>query len=475
MAAEPEVPENRRSVGARIPSGWGGLFGSVRVRTTVAALVVVALTLGVGGAALVWFVHRSLIDGLVGSATSEASSVGALMSEQPSSNDLPLRTGIAVQVVDAEGRVIAHSPDLGTARAVTDVRPAVGQSTVLTVPSVLPGNDTDGNLTAALTVDSPRGPLTVYALVSDDQAERSTHQLAFVLALTLPLLVVVSGLLAWRLAGRALRPVEAIRAEVSDISARDLHRRVPTPPWEDEIGRLALTMNAMLSRLESASDRQRQFVSDASHELRSPLASLLTQVEVARAHPESADWTAVSKVVTEEGARLSRIIDDLLLLARMDEGMLVPRRDLVDLDELVFTEASRLRAQHRIGVDLHAVGAGRVSGDDDQLRRVVRNLADNAERHARSTVSFEVSRENGHVALAVADDGPGVPADQRERIFERFARLDEARGRTVGGTGLGLAIVGELVALHGGSVRVADAPVGARFVVELPAYEEPVR
>jgi len=457
------------------PAPWhplGGL-GSVRVRITLAALLVVAVTLGGGGTALVLWVHHSATDSLATIATAEADEVAGLAAGGTLGTVIPVRAGIAVQVVDAHGRVVAASADLADRRALSPLRPPVGDHLMLrTFPVFREDDDTD--LTAVTTVATAHGPLTVYATTSVEQVENSTHLLALALLVGLPLLVVVSGILAWILAGRALRPVEAIRSEVADITAQDLHRRVPESTLDDEIGRLARTMNAMLARLEAAADRQRQFVSDASHELRSPLAALLAQVEVARAHPSTTDWQEVADAVTEEGGRLSHIVDDLVLLARSDEGHLAPGHDLVDLDELVLAEAARLRARGRVEVDSRRVGAGRVLGDRDQLRRVVRNLTDNAERHAESTVTFGLGQHLGWVELVVADDGPGIPPDQRRRVFERFTRLDTARNRAAGGTGLGLAIVGEVVATHGGSVEVADSPIGARIVVRLPVrWDDP--
>jgi signal transduction histidine kinase len=224
--------------------------------------------------------------------------------------------------------------------------------------------------------------------------------------------------------------------------------------------------------LEASSTQQRQFVSDASHELRSPVAAVLAQVEVAEAHPDEADWLAVASSVRDEATRLSRLVDDLLVLTRSDEGQLVAGDETVDLDELVLAESARLRAQHKVAVNLRSVSAGRVKGDREQLRRVVRNLVDNAERHATHTVSLGVSRLNGSVELVVADDGPGIAPEDRARVFTRFARLEESRERPTGGTGLGLAIVGEIVALHHGTVRVVDSPIGARFLVRLPAQPD---
>ena len=457
-------PERRRFR----PPRW---LGSLRVRTTLVVVAVLAVTLAAGGAGLVWLVHRSLVDGMVGEATAEAQAVAGVVSSGNVPSPLPERSGVAVQVVNAGGTVVAASPALAGTAAVSGDRPAVGRSDVLFVPpALIPAHDQDQDLAVAMTVGSPSGPLTVYAVSSTQNVEHSTHLLALVLAGVLPALVVVAGVLEWLILGRTLRPVEDIRREVAAITAEDLHRRVPEPPSEDEIGRLAQTMNEMLERLERATERQRQFVSDASHELRSPLAAVLTQLEVARSHPDRAHWPAVSAAVVEETQRLSRIVDDLLLLARSDEGALVNPRRPVDLDDIVLAEGARLRDRGHVRTDLHGVGAGRVLGDRDQLTRAVRNLLDNAERHAASqvTLSLRQTADPPTVELEVADDGPGIPADQRLRVFERFARVDTGRGRPTGGTGLGLAIVGELVTAHGGRVWVADSDVGTRMIVQLP-------
>ncbi|MGH9127982.1 MAG: HAMP domain-containing sensor histidine kinase [Acidimicrobiales bacterium] len=281
------------------------------------------------------------------------------------------------------------------------------------------------------------------------------------------------GALVWVLCGRALRPVEAIRAEVADISDRDLHRRVPEPGTNDEVGRLARTMNAMLGRLEAGAVRQRRFVSDASHELQSPLAAIRATLEVGKAHPEAAEWEGVIGDALEESSRLQQLIEQLLTLARVDEGTLAPRMELVDLDEVVIAEARRMRQRApRVSIDLHGVSAGQVRGDRAQLARVVQNLLDNAERHASGNVGVVLATGNGRVTLSVLDDGNGIPAWERDRVFERFTRLDEARSSDDGGTGLGLAIVREIICAHDGTVEVADVATGACLVVSLPAAAE---
>ena len=283
-----------------------------------------------------------------------------------------------------------------------------------------------------------------------------------------PLAVVVLAALVWLVVGRTLRPVERMRAEVASIGLAELDRRVPEPPGDDEIARLAVTMNEMLARLEHAARRQQRFVADASHELRTPLTRMRTELEVDERHPDEADPAATRRSVLEEIAGLQRLIDDLLVLARTD-GEPTRRAEPVDLDDLVLEEI-RAADGAPISIDGHAVSAAQVVGDRDELRRVVRNLLDNARRHATTAVSVELTERGGQAVLVVADDGPGVPAERRDEVFERFSRLDEARSGGAGRAGLGLAIVHDIVVRHGGTVVVADAPGGgARFVVALPS------
>jgi signal transduction histidine kinase len=285
------------------------------------------------------------------------------------------------------------------------------------------------------------------------------------IAIGVPLLVAVVAVVTWLVAGRALHPVEAIRSRVAQIGARDLHQRVPDPGTGDEVGRLAATMNLMLDRLQRSSERQRRFVSDASHELRSPLASLRTQLEVSLAHPEGADWPGVASGVLEEGVRMERLVDDLLALARADEGVVLAHTEELDLGEIVSEEAGRVE-----GLEVEAdVAEARLRGDPLALRRVVRNLLDNARRHASSRIVLRVALEEDQVVAVVEDDGTGIPEAEREQVFERFARLEEARDRDAGGTGLGLAVVREIVEAHGGTVVAEEGDEGgARLVVRLP-------
>jgi signal transduction histidine kinase len=282
--------------------------------------------------------------------------------------------------------------------------------------------------------------------------------------------------MTWWIVGRTLRPVEDIRLEVEQISTSELSRRVPVPAGKDEIGRLAATMNRMLGRLESGHDRQRRFVSDASHELRSPVASIRQHAEVARAHADAMPPRDLADAVLLEVERLQGLVDDLLVLAQIDEG--VPQASIdVDVDDLVLAEVARLRAATSLDVDARAISAARVRGDRTRLERVVRNLGDNAARHARARVALSVGQRDGVVVVVIDDDGPGIPEDDRARVFERFVRRDEARTRGDGGAGLGLAIVRDVVDRHGGTVALSDSDLGGlRAEVTLPgATGEPAR
>jgi signal transduction histidine kinase len=260
-----------------------------------------------------------------------------------------------------------------------------------------------------------------------------------------------------------------MRAELDDVTSANLHTRIEQPASRDEVGRLAVTMNRMLDRLDSAQQAQRRFVSDASHELKSPLASLRQYAEVAQAHPDRISEAELSEAVLDEGARLEKLVQGMLVLARADEQTLAGGSSPVDLDDIVLADAQRLKAAGRVAIDTSAVGPARVLGDAGMLGQVVRNLVDNAARHADSRVALSLVESGLTVVLHVDDDGDGVAPDDRDSIFDRFVRLDEARARESGGSGLGLSIVQELVTAHRGTVSVGDGPLGgARFTVTLP-------
>jgi signal transduction histidine kinase len=315
---------------------------------------------------------------------------------------------------------------------------------------------------------TPGGPLTVFAGAPLDGIHRSVRALQSSLAVGIPFLVAIVAALAWFVTGRALRPVEAMRSEVEEITAGTLHRRVPEPDTGDEVSRLARTMNAMLDRLEQSSDKQRQFVSDASHELRSPVAAIRTHLEVGLANPDSTDWPVVARKTLDEEARLETLVADLLLLASVDEQSGNGAIGDVDLAALARDEAVRVR---RVPVHVEVEGGVMVRGRSDRLGRALANLLDNACRYATSGVQLAVSRTGDRARLVVEDDGPGIPIADRERVFERFTRLDGSRARgDAGGAGLGLALAKAIVEQHDGSITITDAePTGARVEVILPA------
>lgn len=264
--------------------------------------------------------------------------------------------------------------------------------------------------------------------------------------------------------GRALRPVDAIRTELASVTASELDRRVPDPGGADEIAQLARTVNATLDRLERSDARQRQFTADASHELRNPLAAVRSRLEVALA-ADRPDRESVVAALAETD-RLQRIAADLLLLARLDGGP-PPRTEPVDLALLAAEDVAR-RGAARVSLRLDARAPVPAAGDPPRLERALANLVDNALRHARSQVAVRAAEEDGWAVLEVTDDGPGIPDADRDRVFERFVRLDADRSRAGGGTGLGLAIAREIARAHGGDVRALPAPAGgARLVLRI--------
>lgn len=444
--------------------------GGVRMRTTVLATAVVAVALAAGALLLVLLVHRSLVGSLDAAGLARAHDVAALatagrLQETVASTG---EESSVVQVLDPAGRVIAASPNISGESALLPAPPTMRRRHVFTLSGLPIGDGSQSFRVVAEPVSLAPGGGWVYVATSLAQIDLTTARLAALLVLGLPVLLLVVAAAIWRAVGRALHPVEQIRVSAAAIDGTELGARVPLPGTKDEIARLAQTMNAMLARLEDATLRQREFVGDASHELRSPLAALQTELDVALAHPDGELPAMVLARMSRQTERMGRLLDGLLFLARADEGASQARYGPVDLDELVLAEAGRLRAA---GATVTVAGpdAVRIDGSRSELTRLLRNLGDNAAAHARSTVTLGLTVQDQQAVLSVADDGPGVPAADRERIFERFTRLDAARARTAdgGGAGLGLAICRQIVQRHHGQITVV-AGAGARFVVRLP-------
>jgi signal transduction histidine kinase len=524
--------EDGRSDGA--PGGWLDRIGSVRVRITVAAALAVALAVAVAG----WLLIRSVEDtqaGRIHDAIEDR--VDAVASRLSDGADL--RSAVAglamVRVEDEHGDVLMTNPvtyrypdgrvqqdfitdesagspasgGVGGLGPVPGIPFPDGQGQAEgSLDTVVPGGAADemtsGSAeTGGSAEDGPGGVMVVTrtgstdvdevtrrvatarygdvevtAFAPVDEVARSVSAVTRALWVLLPVLVGVVALVAWWLVGQALRPVEAIRLEAESIEGSTIHRRLPEPATDDEIGRLARTMNAMLGRLEGSARRQRHFVSDASHELRSPVAAIRSDLEVALHEGDRADWPTVARAVLVEEGRLETLLADLLVLASDDEAESAPRSaTTVDMAQLAREEAGRTRrvpvtldVDDRDADDPDRSDALVVEGVAARLDRALANLVDNAARHADSEVRLTVRRRDDRVRAVVDDDGPGIPMADRGRIFERFARLDDSRARDRGGAGLGLAVVRSIATRHSGFVWAEASPLGgARFILDLPA------
>lgn len=441
-------------------------FRSVRVRSTLSASVVVLVALVIAAVALVSILRSTQVGAIDDALELRAVNIESLLDGgvDPSAVAIESADDSFVQIIDHRGRVIAASDNVGDQRmpilaggreSVSKPMPILGGATYR-----IHTKQTDGAISATIIVGT-----------SVEDANDLVSIITLSLAIGIAILLMLIAAMVWTVVGRALRPVEAIRAQVADIGGGELDRRVPIPPTRDEIGRLAATMNQMLDRLEGAHHKQTEFVSNASHELRTPIAVIRHELEIALRNDGHDELRRAAREVLEEDVRMQRLVDDLLFMARHGQpaaGRPLVERRAVDLDDLVLAEVAR----HPIDtpIDISGVSAGQVRGNEDDLGRVVRNLLDNALRHAGQGVAIRVSTVGGRVTLDVDDDGPGVRDDDRTRIFERFARADDSRSRDDGGSGLGLAIVSEIVRAHGGTVSVDRSPRlgGARFTVTLP-------
>ncbi|OII04813.1 sensor histidine kinase [Curtobacterium sp. MCBA15_005] len=429
--------------------------------------MVVLAALVLGAVAFVVVLRLVLLDGVRTSAEAGLEQVSSRV-ETDGAAAVTGYEDVLVQVIGDGGAVLAHGEDADGAAL-----PTADESRWT--------HDGERWLLVADDVDLPGGgEATLVYGTTLDQADTAVRTAVVLLAVGVPVLVLVLVAVTWAVTGRSLRPVEQMRTEVETIRAARPDARVEVPDTGDEVARLASTMNAMLDRLELSAASQRRFVSDASHELRSPIASIRQHAEVAVAHPERTEAADLADVVRSEAVRLQDLVTGLLELSRLDEGGIRTRRP-VDLDDLALDAVARARARSTAGdapardgdapavrVDGSAISAARVLGDERVLAGVVRNLVDNAVRHASTRVAVSLTEHDGSAVLTVDDDGTGVPEDERERVFERFVRLDEARSRDAGGAGLGLAIVRDAVRAHGGDTTVVTSPLGgARFVVRI--------
>ncbi|MGD3112097.1 sensor histidine kinase [Streptomyces sp. YGL11-2] len=319
--------------------------------------------------------------------------------------------------------------------------------------------------------------VAIYVLVTPFQAQRATDAIDQVLLPVVPLGVLLVAAVAYLATARALRPVEAIRARTAAVTAAHPRERVHVPDTADEISALATTINATLERLDTAATAQRRFVADAAHELRSPLTTLLAGLEIALAYPDKTDWPTVGTRAADQARRLQTLANDLLILARLDATGPSATTE-VDLAGLVSSLASDYAAQTRGHPQVRCTteGPASVLAAPGELERILRNLLDNATRYAHHRIDVTVHTEpaagrpgpSGAVVVEVRDDGPGIPTHQREHIFQRFTRLDEARDRNSGGAGLGLAIARELAERHDALLQATPSNTGAHFILRWP-------
>jgi signal transduction histidine kinase len=446
---------------------------SLRARLTLVTSAGLALALAAAAVLLVNALRVSLIRGLDDSARQGAVEVAALIDQNRLPDPVPVAAGtLTVQVLDAQGRITDVSPGadrlvpmLPAAQAQAAAR--TGQARMLAGPPLgLP------SLLRVVAVQAS-GHQVVIAAVSYAQASDSLATLAKALLIGTPLLLGLLALAIWLVTGYTLRPIAALRRGAAEVTQTGVPRDLPVPPARDEVRSLAVTLNDMLSRLADAQQRQRDLVSDTAHELRSPIASIRAQLEVALDHPDGLDWPETARDVHADTLRLARLTEDLLLLARLDGQHL--RRKPTDLSAVcgsVVARYSAARVPVRADATAPMPGPCVVAGDPDALSRLLVNLLDNAVRHAAGQVCVSVRGDGGWAVLVVSDDGPGIPAEDAERAFGRFSRLEAARNRTgeegVAGAGLGLAIVRSTAEAHGGSVSLSDAGPGLRVVVRLP-------
>ena len=452
-------------------------FATVRARTVLGASLALGIALLLSASTAGALLRRSLIRSIDEVAEVRAADVAALANRGELPEALTSQDSGIVQVVSSDGRVLAASLQSAATQPLSSLLPPPGKFRTETVHQL------DGGIGAedtyrilALRGSGTADPPVVYVATGLDEVEHNVAVISRFVLFGLPALLALVGLSAWLAVGRALRPVEVMRAELADISARALDRRVPESGSGDEVDRLASTMNAMLDRVEASAERQRRFVADSSEELVAPLAATRHQLEAGlAADPTGPDggWPTTGAELLRQHRRMERLVRDLLYLARVDAG--APRAPLaaVDLDDVVLSEVTRLRGTGPVRFETAAVSAAPLEGRPEDLRRAVRNLLEYAERQARSTVRVGLwTAEDGHITLVVEDDGNEQLPAEADLIFERFIRLPAPSSSASGepGSGLALAIVRDIAVAHGGHVTAEAASPGSRFILELPPH-----
>ena len=440
---------------------------TLRTRATLLATAITALTLALGSVALVLTLEARLGSGADALARARVRDLLtlAVAGQLPATVTTLDDEGIA-QAVTADGRVLASSPNVPDRRRIAEFDP--GERLVAHTVDAPDDAETETYRLWAGAGPSPDGPVTVYVGTSLEGVSEASAALRRALWVGVPIVVLLLGLGIWWVVGGALRRMDRIRAEVETITEEHLDRRVPEGDARDEVGSLAATMNRMLDRLESSANRQREFVADVSHDLQSPLAAQRAQLEVALAHPDARDPKALARDLLDITTGMERRVADLLVLAAADAAAVAPDPTPLDLEDVVLEEAARARVVSPLRIDTRDVSAAPVRAHRGDVQRIVRNLLDNALAHAGGQVELRVSVDADAARLDVLDDGPGVPDDDRDRIFDRFQRGDRARSRHTSGSGLGLAIARTLAERAGGTLELAASGRGAHFVLRLP-------
>ncbi|GAA1897244.1 ATP-binding protein [Williamsia serinedens] len=444
----------------------------MRARLTILATLLSAVALACAGGLMLLVLHQSLLNSADAATSTRAGELAATLRTESiaglDASSLTTSKDIdAIQIIEAGGRVVAATPGDRT----TPITRPLRAGSRATLDGATIGDDPTEYRATAVGVATSRGTVTVAVAAAEGPITEVVLTVAILFASVFPLVLVLLAAATWFFVGRTLRPVERIRSEVAVITSSDLSKRVSEPHTGDEVDRLAGTMNAMLQRLQTANEAQLRFVGDASHELRSPLVTLVGLLDLARTRGESINYATIDSILHPEAIRLQMMVDDLLILARADERGIPLRRSVVDVDDIVADEAARLRRLGTVSVVVH-IDAVQVSGDRDKLVRAVRNVADNALRHAHSAIEIGLRSDAGSrsCTITIDDDGDGIPHDDRQRVLDRFVRLDPDRRRSSGGTGLGLAIVDEIVRAHGGAVTIGVARIGgASVTMSIPA------
>lgn len=436
---------------------------SLRARVTLIATAVAAIVLipvGVAGVA----VARYVVTASVWKETRDAASVvtGQIRGGDIVGNDITVRDPSVdlIQIVTPARQIVAATPAAQNLPPLSDVWPSADQR-VISITNCLEVGCL--HITGIRVSTSPES-VVVYA-ARQTPGVLSTRLLEIIVGTQVALLIGLASWATWLVTGRALRPVAAMRTQLDAVNASDMGSRVSQPPGDDEVAQLARSINGTLARLERSAEQQRQFASDASHELRTPLAGLRAQLESAQLYPEDTDVETLADSALRDTDRVEAIITDLLLLARIGSRVDVVKEP-VNLAELV--DEGLAGRKDKIPVRLELGEGAVVEGVRFQLDRMLANLLDNAQRHADSMIDLRVGVEDGQAVLALENDGAPIDGEDRERIFERFTRLDAARSRDAGGTGLGLAIARDVAVAHGGTLSVADSERGACFVLRLP-------